>query len=225
MGPRTRPVTSHVHQVGGLGLTGPQDAAQYLVHWGGQAVLIDAGCGDRLDRLLVNLASLGVSPDQVHYLLLTHCHYDHSGGAAELRRRFGWRVGMHALDAPYLETGDDRVSAANWYGQHLTPCPVDLRLTGGERLPLGELTLQVLHIPGHSPGSAAFLVESDQQRVLFGQDLHGPLHPALLSNRDQYQQSLRTLLALDADILCEGHHGIMAGKDSVAQFIDRYLED
>jgi glyoxylase-like metal-dependent hydrolase (beta-lactamase superfamily II) len=110
-------------------------------------------------------------------------------------------------------------------GTDSTSRPVDLRLTGGERLPLSELTLQVLHIPGHSPGSAAFLVESDQQRVLFGQDLHGPLHPALLSNRDQYQQSLRTLLALDADILCEGHHGIVAGKDSVAQFIDRYLED
>lgn len=225
MGPKTRPITPQVHQVGGPGLTAAEDAAQYLVLAGTEAALIDAGCGEGLERLLLNLESLGVDPTQVRYLLLTHCHYDHTGGAAELKRRFGWPVAIHALDAPYLDSGDNRVSAANWYGARLTPCPVDRRLVDGDRLPLDQLVIQVLHIPGHSPGSAAFLVEADGQRLLFGQDIHGPLHPALLSDRDLYQASLRRLRALDLDILCEGHYGVFVGKDAVVRFIERFIED
>lgn len=225
MGPKTHPITSQVHQVGGQGLTAPDDAAQYLVQSGREAALIDAGTGEGLDRLLLNLESLGVELGQVRYLLLTHCHYDHSGGAAELRRRFGWPVAIHALDAPYLESGDNRVSAANWYGARLTPCPVDRLLAEGDRLPLGEIMIEVLHIPGHSPGSAAFLVTSDGRRVLIGQDLHGPLHPELRSDREQYQASLRRLRGLGADILCEGHYGVFIGTLAVVRFIERFIED
>ncbi len=225
MGPKTRQITSHIHQVGGPGLTAPEDAAHYLVQSGDAVALVDAGCGEGLDRLLLNLESVGVDPSRVRYLLLTHCHYDHSGGAAELRVRFGWPVAIHLLDAPYLETGDHRVSAASWYGARLTPCPVDRRLVDGDRLPLGALGIEVIHVPGHSPGSAAFLVEADGRRVLFGQDIHGPLHPALLSDRDQYQASLRKLLALEADILCEGHFGVFVGRNAVARFIGRFIAD
>ena len=95
----------------------------------------------------------------------------------------------------------------------------------GDRILLAEREIQVIHIPGHSPGSLAYLVESEGKRVLFAQDVHGPIHPALLSNRADYQASLRRLLALQADILCEGHYGVFVGQANVAAFIDGFAED
>ncbi|MBN8518435.1 MBL fold metallo-hydrolase [Accumulibacter sp.] len=225
MGPRILAIAPEISQVGGPGLTHGNDAAVYLVHFGELAALVDAGCGRATDRLLQNIEAAGVVPEQIRHLLLTHCHYDHSGGAAGLRRRFGWPVALHALEAPYLESGDDRVSAAAWYGEHLAACPVDVRLADGERFFLGQRSLQALHLPGHSPGSVAYLVESDGRRVVFAQDVHGPLHPDLLSKRSDYQASLRKLLALQADILCEGHYGVFVGRAAVAAFIERFVED
>jgi hypothetical protein len=64
---------------------------------------------------------------------------------------------------------------------------------------------------------------SDGKLVLFGQDVHGPLHPALKSDRKKYTSSLEFLMSLDADILCEGHYGIFHGKDKVRKFIQSFL--
>jgi glyoxylase-like metal-dependent hydrolase (beta-lactamase superfamily II) len=224
MGPVARPIAADVFQVGGAGLTDRDDAAVYLVQTSGGAAVIDSGTGRATDRLLMNIEAAGVLPDQVQWLLLTHCHYDHTGGAAELRTRFGWKVAMHALDAPFLEAGDSQVTAADWYGDRLTPCQVDRRIEDGEQIDLGGQNLSVVYIPGHSPGSVAYVFESRGRRVLFAQDVHGPIHPQLLSDHREYQQSLRKLLALEGDLLCEGHYGIFAGKEAVRGFIDRFLE-
>ena len=224
MGPQIRIITSEICQVGGPGQTDQSDAAIYLVHFADSAALIDAGSGRASDRVLLNIEAAGVLPEQVQYLLLTHCHYDHTGGAAAFRQRFGWRVAIHSLEATALETGDNKLSAASWYGDHLARCPVDVRLADGDRIRLAEREIQVIHIPGHSPGSLAYLVESEGKRVLFAQDVHGPIHPALLSNRTDYQASLRKLQALQADILCEGHYGVFVGQANVAAFIDRFVE-
>jgi glyoxylase-like metal-dependent hydrolase (beta-lactamase superfamily II) len=68
-------------------------------------------------------------------------------------------------------------------------------------------------------------VDLDSTRVLFGQDVHGPLDPSFLSNRDDYIRSLNFMLDLNADILCEGHYGIYRGKDRIEKFIRSYLHN
>jgi glyoxylase-like metal-dependent hydrolase (beta-lactamase superfamily II) len=220
------PITREIFQVGGQGLTAPEDAAIYLIDFDGHAALVDAGAGRGRRRLLDHLATLGVLPEHIDYLLLTHCHYDHTGGAHDLRELLGCPVVAHELDADFLERGDSEVTAASWYGAKLIPCPVDRRLSGQrETLLLGKRSITALHIPGHSPGSVAYLVESEDQTVLFGQDVHGPLDLRLRSNRADYRASLERLLALEADILCEGHYGIFRGKPAVAEFIRSFLED
>ncbi|HEX6827788.1 MAG TPA: MBL fold metallo-hydrolase, partial [Burkholderiales bacterium] len=187
MGPRALSVTENIFQVGGPGLTAPQDSLIYLVVMDGRAALIDAGCGRDTDLLLANIAAAGVNRQDIDYLLLTHCHYDHAGGAAELRQRLRCRVVAHALEAVFIEEGNNNVTAASWYLSTMVPCVVDRRLTHArEVISLGKREITALHIPGHSPGSVAYLVESGGKRVLFGQDIHGPLHAALLSNREDY---------------------------------------
>ncbi|MBU0992289.1 MAG: hypothetical protein KJ737_07320 [Proteobacteria bacterium] len=55
------------------------------------------------------------------------------------------------------------------------------------------------------PGTVLFVAESDGLKVLFSQDIHGPIHPELLSVSEDYLESLQEIRSLNADILCEGH--------------------
>ena len=103
-----------------------------------QAAVIDPG-GDA-PRLLAALKGL-----DVRRILLTHGHYDHTGAAAELAAALPQaEVYIHERDYRDVDPGlfplRTQLSAVNFYGE-------------GDRLPLGELTLEVLHTPGHSQGS------------------------------------------------------------------------
>jgi glyoxylase-like metal-dependent hydrolase (beta-lactamase superfamily II) len=217
-------VTNEIFQVGGPGLTSHDDAAIYLINFGGSAALVDAGCGRSEDRLLRNIRSCGVNLNQIEYLLITHCHFDHTGGAKTLKEKLQCKTVAHGLDAQFLEQGDDAVTAASWYGASIQPFTVDRKLSGAqEDIHLGGRIITAIHTPGHSPGSVVYEVESDGLKVLFAQDVHGPLDPSLLSDREDYMRSLRLLVSLEVDILCEGHFGVYRGKKEVEQFIRAYL--
>jgi glyoxylase-like metal-dependent hydrolase (beta-lactamase superfamily II) len=217
-------ITDEVFQVGGPQLTAPEDAAIYLVAFEGHAALIDAGCGHASEALLQNIEAAGVKPKDIELLLITHCHFDHTGGARWLRERLGCTVVMHEGDARFLEVGDSAVTAASWYGSTLAPCIVDRKLAGNaEEIRLGARPIRALHIPGHSPGSLAYVTTSVGLKIVFAQDVHGPLHPSLLSNADDYQASLQRLIDLNADVLCEGHYGIYKGRQDIVRFIRSFM--
>ncbi|MBW2709103.1 MAG: MBL fold metallo-hydrolase [Deltaproteobacteria bacterium] len=76
---------ANLWQVGGPGFTNSDDAAVYLVRFGGKAVLIDAGCGGGHESLKLNIDKHLAGKADVEYLLLTHCHFDHTGGAEAVR--------------------------------------------------------------------------------------------------------------------------------------------
>ena len=219
-------ITGNLWQVGGAEYSSVEDAAIYLVRFGEKAALIDAGCGGAHDNLVSNISDVLPSEVEIEYLFLTHCHYDHTGGAGAVRDHYGCRIVAHELDAIYLEGGDSTVTAANWYGARMNPLIVDNKIQDRKQTFIvgsGELT--AYHCPGHSPGSVVYLAELNSRRVLFGQDVHGPLDAAFLSNRDDYKRSLKFLTGLNADILCEGHFGVYRGKLEVRQFIQNYLVD
>ena len=211
-------------QVGGDTLTAAEDAAVYLLSTGKEAVLIDAGCGRQPARLAENISHCLNDDVVVSHLLVTHCHFDHTGGAAAVRDTFGCRIVAHALDAVYLEKGDSGVTAASWYGARMEPLAVDVKLEGEQNtIAVEDLVITALHWPGHSPGSVVYTATLADRLVVFGQDVHGPIHPALLSDEERYQASLRKLLALDADLLLEGHFGIFEGKEAVRRFVRSFM--
>ncbi len=221
---RYEKITDDILQVGGGNLTSPEDAAVYLVRSDDRAALVDAGCGYSQTRLFQNIEASGVKPDRIEYLLITHCHFDHTGGAQAVRDRTGCKIVAHEMEARFLEEGDQRVTAAKWYGALLEPFQVDVKLKGEHQdLWVAQKKIEALHVPGHSPGSLAYVTESEGLKVLFGQDVHGPLDASLLSDRDDYRRSLKLLLSLQADILCEGHYGVIRGKEEVADFIESFL--
>jgi glyoxylase-like metal-dependent hydrolase (beta-lactamase superfamily II) len=111
-----------------------------------------------------------------------------------------------------------------WYGSTLAPCIVARKLVGNEEeVHLGERTIRAISIPGHSPGSLAYVTTLAGLKIVFVQDVHGPLHLTLLSNADDYQAPLQRLIDLDADILCEGHFGIYKGRQDIVRFIRSFM--
>ena len=217
-------ITDEVFQVGGSEFTSHEDAAIYLINFDGHAALVDAGCGSSTERLFSNIRSCGVNLEDIEYLLITHCHYDHTGGAKDVKDMTGCQAVAHELDAEFLETGDDSVTAATWYGARLEPLVIERKLSlSREQIQLGGRNIDAIHTPGHSPGSVVYVTESQGLKVLFGQDVHGPLDTSLLSNREEYLKSLDLLLSLNADLLCEGHYGVYVGKDEVQKFIRSFM--
>jgi glyoxylase-like metal-dependent hydrolase (beta-lactamase superfamily II) len=218
-------IMKNLWQVGGAGLTDPGDAAVYLMGCGDQAVLVDAGTGKAHETLVTNIDACLKKKVALTHLLLTHCHFDHTGGAQLLRQTYGCKILAHVKDAVYLETGDSEVTAASWYGSRMPSMVVDLKLEKQETdIVIGDRSVTALHWPGHSPGSLVYLTQVEDKLVLFGQDVHGPIHPALRSDAELYQASLRQLLALDADLLLEGHFGIIEGKGAVRRFIKSFMD-
>lgn len=102
---------------------------------------------------------------------------------------------------------------------------VDIVLRGEEEaLALGWLKLTCLHTPGHTPGGISPYVDIGGKRVLFGQDIHGPFHPAWGSDLAAWEKSMQKLLALQPDILCEGHFGVYQPYEAVRRYIKGCLE-
>jgi len=215
-------VIKGIYQVGGAGISSGGDAAVYLVD-GENPVLIDGGTGEATGRVLENIRLTGVELSGISYLLLTHCHIDHAGGAAELKEKLDLSIVCHKKCAEILAKGDDTRTAADWYGLKLPPLMADIAFEEETyNIDVGDATLNCLHIPGHSPGSICAYIEREGKRVLFGQDVHGPIHPALESDWDKWQASLAKMLELEADILCEGHFGIISPAKEIKKFIKSF---
>jgi glyoxylase-like metal-dependent hydrolase (beta-lactamase superfamily II) len=218
-------ICERVFQVGGPDMTSGQDCCVYLVDGGGELALIDAGCGPSYKSLVANIIRLGFEPEDLRWVILTHCHIDHAGGAGRFRTDFGARLIARSEDAVPMEKGDRLMTGAFLYGVEFEPLRIDRQLSlEQEEVEVGDLTLEALFTPGHSPGSMSVYLDIADLRVLFGQDIHGPFHPDFGSDIGEWRSSMEKLLALDADILCEGHFGIYSPAGAVRSYIEGYLD-
>ena len=221
------PAASHgaiikgVYLVGSSEITDPKDCSIYLIDLG-ELVLIDTGAGMNTNAIIKNIEQLGLDPGKISTVILTHCHIDHVGGAHEFRRRFGSQVVIHELDAGAVETGDKVSTGASWYGVNFAPLPVDVKLVKNEELLyFGAQKVVCLH----TPGSISVYLDKEGKRVLFGQDIHGPFLAEFGADMSHWETSMEKLLALKADILCEGHFGVYQPTSKVTEYIERYLDE
>lgn len=213
-----------VYAVGGPELSRSEDAYVYLVDAKSSLVLIDAGVGYGIEKIEKNIRSLGLEPARVWHVIATHCHIDHIGGLHHWRDRYASRIIAHELDRAGIEGENNDLTAASMYGVSYMPVKLDTILSGEHnQMRLGEVEFQFLHTPGHTPGSLSVYIDTPEGRVLFGQDIHGPFSYSWGSDIAEWRRSMRKLLDLKADFLCEGHAGIYKG-DRIKEYIEGYLK-
>ena len=169
-----------------------------------RAVVIDPG-GD-LPDIERAIAEAKVTVDKIW---LTHGHVDHVGGADQLRAKLNVPIeGPHSSDQYLL---DHVVDTALMFGiegvRNVTP---DRWLEEGEQVQVGQLTFDVLHCPGHSPGSVAFINAAQRLAIVGDVLFSGSIGRTDLPGGDHRQllKSIRDkLLPLADDVTVLSGHG------------------
>ena len=129
-----------------------------------EAVVIDPG--DDIEQVRQILAKHRL---RVKYIIATHAHIDHVGGIEKLKQATGAAVLMHQNDLPLYQ---DLAMQAEWLGVAMPGMTdVDQFLKEGDSLRCGTLSLEVLHTPGHSPGSVSLHLPGENHRILSGDTL------------------------------------------------------
>ena len=140
----------------------PGHAAAHIVQHGGRAAFVDVGTNDSVPYLLAGLDALGIARESVDYLLLTHVHLDHAGGAGLLMRQLPNATAVlhprgapHMIDPAKLVAGSQVVYGKErfrqLYGDILPIAAERVRVTrDGDTLSLAGRELEILHTPGHA---------------------------------------------------------------------------
>ncbi len=171
----------------------------------GTAIVVDPG--DDAPRIAALVEELGL---RVTHIVHTHAHIDHIGGSAEFKRLCGGEASLHEGDQWLYEHLDMQ---AQMIGLRATEAvALDARLEEGDRFDLGGDKLEVLHTPGHTPGSCTFVLEREGRQIVFAGDtlFQGSIGRTDLWGGDSAQilKSLRgKLMELDDDAEVITGHG------------------
>lgn len=159
----------------------------YLVEHGGRRLLIDTGSGNlmgsTLGKVVQNLAALGVSPDQIDCVALTHMHADHAGGMFD-----DSGAAVFPKAEVFLAVEEER----HWYGDEPPTDSVGVSeqvnsysgklrdAYAGRWHPIGEEEIlpgvRRMALPGHTPGHSGYMVSSgDDQLLIWGDITHVPV--------------------------------------------------
>jgi len=218
-------VFPRIHLIGRLG-----PSAAYAIETSAGIVLVDSGLEDDARMLKAEMARLNLDWKQIRAILLTHVHGDHCGGAETLRAATGAAVYAGREDAPILKAGAPHEAFFSIYempGHAPHPTTVDIELGGDERLDFGEVQIEVLGTPGHTPGSICYLMVRDSVRVLFSGDViqnlgekplgtyTAYLAPRFRGDAETYLATLQKLRNLPVpDLVLPGHPGANRGPTS-----------
>ncbi len=136
-----------------LYVAGNSETVVYAITTSAGIVLIDSGFAKEVETVLIpGLRALGLDPADVRLILLGHGHSDHYGGAAYFQTKYGTHVGTTAADW-------DTIAQAAARARPGDPAPPsrDRILREGEPIVLGDTTITPVEVPGHTPGSLAFI--------------------------------------------------------------------
>jgi len=133
-------------------IVGPLETNCYLVSCPRTLVCAVVDPGAEPDRIIAAVHRLGLKPALI---LNTHGHFDHVGANRDIKDAFDIPLAIHALDNPMLELAG-RLEMSFLLEAKDSP-PADFFLQDKAQIPVGESRLEVLHTPGHSPGSVCLL--------------------------------------------------------------------
>src|SRR5262245_52453873 len=187
----------------------------------GALTLIDTGLPKSEDKIVEAIESTGKNVTDLKHIIVTHCHHDHSGSVAALKRMSGARVYMHPADAALVRKGEAARPMSRAPGvlrglmYHLfipkkptsiEACDIDQEINDGTDLPIAG-GLKAIHVPGQCAGQVALLWP--RHRLLFVADACANMpnfgYALCYEDLEEGKRSLRKLAALDFDAAVFGH--------------------
>jgi hydroxyacylglutathione hydrolase len=236
-------LTNDIHVVGGgyygFNISGKLDSHVYVINSGTELAIVDPGCGIGNDfkKILSNIRDDGLDPKKIRKIFVTHYHCDHIGAAAEARGCLDAEMYASKFVAPNIREGDEKAAsldvgkAAGFYPQDfdLKPCEVDVELSEGDLVKIGNMTMEIFETPGHCEGHLSFLLSGGERKYLFGGDMVFWGGRILLQNIhdckiNDYAESIFKIEKTDFDALLPGHLQISLsdGKSHVQKAGDAF---
>jgi glyoxylase-like metal-dependent hydrolase (beta-lactamase superfamily II) len=210
----------------------------YLIKTSDGCILVDSGWNteDAFTTLLNSIEGAGAALEDIRYLIITHIHPDHYGLAGRIKELSGATLILHEIEHRFLDSRyqhfDELLEATEGW-LRINGVPLQARSTlqrasleilglvslstpdypvfGNERICLGEVELEILWTPGHSPGHICLYER--QRKILFsGDHVLEKISPNVSMNTQtqsnpliDYQNSLRQLKDLDVSLILPGH--------------------
>ncbi len=207
-------LTERVYLVGGsgYGLSPSGDCNIYLVNGGEELALIDTGDNLDVQYIMDNIRKDGLDPRRITKTLITHCHFDHIGGNYEIKEETGTDILCHLADREPIEKLNDLslYDMAQQWGLEFKAAPIDGTVEDGDMIKVGDIELQVVHNPGHTPGCISFVLEEDGVKSLISGDIAGASGrlgyingPGF--NLDDWKKSIKKLIDLKPHRMFPGH--------------------
>ncbi len=222
---------------------GSVDCCVYAVDGGEEAILIGGGMVYVAPDLLRQIDEFGIDERKIKRLVILHAHFDHCGLIPFLKKRWPWAVVTASARAKKL-LSDPNISQtianfnqaaveaaglqdkAEELGLEFTAIDVEETVGEGDVISCGDLTFEVMEVPGHSSCSIALYMP--REKALFPSDAAGIRYKDYFlaagnSNFDLYQQSLEKMATYDVEVVLGEHYGASVGEDARI-FLPRTIE-
>jgi metallo-beta-lactamase class B len=226
---------------GPIYFVGTTNLAVFLVHTPQGHILIDGGMPSTAPVIEKSIRELGFKPEDIRILLTTQAHFDHVGSHAHFKKLSGARVEAMKGDETLLRDGgaSDYLFGAR-ADFHFPRVAVDRVLSDGDIVTIGGARLTARHTPGHTPGSATYIMDVQEAgrdyRVVFAASTSvnpgtglakNPSYPGILAD---FRKTFSVLESLKPDIFVSGHSGFfdlqkkrtrMTKENPAEAFVDR----
>jgi len=214
-------ITEKVYLVGGsgFGISPTGDCNVYLLDGGSEMALIDTGGGNGAKDILKNVRSMGLAPKKISISFNTHSHFDHIGGNYDIKNATGCKIASSNPDKNSIETLDELslYDMALERGLDFKPTSVDITLDDGDIQEIGDIELEVIHNPGHTPGCISFKMVDEGKISIFCGDIAGANGrlgyingPGF--NLPDWKSSIKKLIKHEPDRLYPGHNTFLLGN-------------
>jgi glyoxylase-like metal-dependent hydrolase (beta-lactamase superfamily II) len=226
---------------------GPRRFAQWLVIGDERLLLVDSGIDGTIEEHVVPaLREIGRSPEDITDVVISHADVDHYGGNSALRRLAPQaRIRAHELDRPLIESwsvaGGERYGWYRGFGLDYDEAtwawlenaagpdtPIDGTVADGESLDLGGISVEIVDLPGHSPGHVGVWHRESGTAVVMDAVLERGLYttadeiigPPPYASVPAYRGTVQRLRALAPARLGTSHYAPVEGEAAVAAFLD-----
>ncbi len=211
-------ILKDLYQVGGdlNGITFDQNGAlwndgnSYVLDTKKGLIMFDCGCGDTLDQIFSNMNYWDLNPKNITHCILTHPHFDHAGAGHKLTN-LGIKIIAIKETADAVAAGDERC-CGYLYHKTFTPFKLNKELEDGEIFDVHGISIETMHLPGHSMGCTAYFFTWEGRKIVVSGDVIGTLlggdfgwGGSIDFCKEKYLASLLRFSKRDTDIMLPGH--------------------